>query len=129
MSATINKSNIITFERFKGKQILNSRGLNTLEAEMLLSVIRNFNISRKKPFAEPIGEMHQRKKIAEIFNGKIDDIGLWNRALSQQEITNLYTSVNVGINEPLIENPFFIYPNPTSDQLKVKINAGMVCST
>ena len=24
------------------------------------------------------------------FNGKIDDIGIWNRALTQQEITNLY---------------------------------------
>jgi len=26
------------------------------------------------------------------FNGKIDDIGIWNRALSPQEITNLYKS-------------------------------------
>ena len=26
------------------------------------------------------------------FNGKLDDIGIWNRALTQQEITNLYTS-------------------------------------
>ena len=27
-----------------------------------------------------------------FFNGKIDDIGIWNRALTQQEITNLYNS-------------------------------------
>jgi hypothetical protein len=27
-----------------------------------------------------------------FFNGKIDDIGIWNRALTQQEITNLFTS-------------------------------------
>ena len=26
------------------------------------------------------------------FTGKLDDIGIWNRALTQQEITNLYTS-------------------------------------
>lgn len=26
------------------------------------------------------------------FNGKLDDIGVWNRALTQQEITNLYNS-------------------------------------
>lgn len=26
------------------------------------------------------------------FNGKLDDIGIWNRALTQQEITNLFTS-------------------------------------
>ena len=28
----------------------------------------------------------------EIFNGKIDDIGIWNRALTQAEITQLYTA-------------------------------------
>jgi hypothetical protein len=28
----------------------------------------------------------------ENFHGKLDDIGIWNRALTQQEITNLYTS-------------------------------------
>jgi hypothetical protein len=27
-----------------------------------------------------------------LFNGKLDDIGIWNRALTQQEITNLYNS-------------------------------------
>ena len=27
-----------------------------------------------------------------FFKGKLDDIGIWNRALSQQEITNLYNS-------------------------------------
>jgi hypothetical protein len=33
-----------------------------------------------------------------FFNGKIDDIGIWNRALTQQEITNLYTSTNCANN-------------------------------
>jgi hypothetical protein len=28
----------------------------------------------------------------EVINGKLDDIGIWNRALTPQEITNLYTS-------------------------------------
>ena len=28
----------------------------------------------------------------EWFNGKLDDIGIWNRALTQQEITNLYNA-------------------------------------
>jgi uncharacterized protein (TIGR02145 family) len=28
----------------------------------------------------------------DFLNGKLDDIGIWNRALTQQEITNLYTS-------------------------------------
>jgi uncharacterized protein (TIGR02145 family) len=30
--------------------------------------------------------------IAGFYDGKIDDIGIWNRAFTQQEITNLYTS-------------------------------------
>jgi hypothetical protein len=30
----------------------------------------------------------------ESFIGKIDDIGIWNRALTQTEITNLYNSIN-----------------------------------
>jgi hypothetical protein len=29
-----------------------------------------------------------------LWNGKIDDIGMWNRSLTQQEITNLYNSQN-----------------------------------
>ena len=28
----------------------------------------------------------------DAFNGKLDDIGIWNRALTQQEITNLYNA-------------------------------------
>lgn len=32
--------------------------------------------------------------ITRFFNGKLDDIGIWNRALTQQEITNMYNGVN-----------------------------------
>ena len=31
----------------------------------------------------------------DVFNGKIDDIGIWNRALTQQEITALYEGCNL----------------------------------
>ena len=30
----------------------------------------------------------------DYYNGKLDDIGIWNRALSQQEISDLYNAVN-----------------------------------
>jgi len=33
----------------------------------------------------------------DFFNGKLDDIGIWNRALSQQEITNLYQICRVSL--------------------------------
>ena len=36
--------------------------------------------------------------LAGYFNGKIDDIGIWNRALTQQEITDLYNAINCFVN-------------------------------
>jgi hypothetical protein len=33
-----------------------------------------------------------------FFHGKLDDIGIWNRALTQQEITDLYNAVNCSNN-------------------------------
>jgi len=66
------------------------------------------------------------------FLGKIDDIGIWNRALSEQEITNLYNSANTNecltmtINTgPLSTNPVTytssvnIYPNPANDHITI----------
>jgi hypothetical protein len=62
----------------------------------------------------------------------IDDIGIWNRALTQQEITNLYNSVSTNecltmtINTgALSTNPVTytstvnIYPNPANDQITI----------
>lgn len=54
----------------------------------------------------------------QYFNGKIDDIGIWNRALTQQEITNLY---NASLStEDFAINTFDIYPNPTTSILNFK---------
>jgi Concanavalin A-like lectin/glucanases superfamily/Secretion system C-terminal sorting domain len=51
--------------------------------------------------------------------GDIDDIAIWNRALSQSEITNLYfNSISTGITENT-KNDFTIFPNPASDVLNV----------
>jgi hypothetical protein len=41
---------------------------------------------------------------AEWLNGLLDDIGIWNRALTQQEITNLYTSSTPSPCNPLAAN-------------------------
>jgi uncharacterized protein (TIGR02145 family) len=38
------------------------------------------------------GANHAGLSIAGFYDGKLDDIGIWNRALTQQEITNLYNS-------------------------------------
>lgn len=50
--------------------------------------------------------------------GKIDDFCIWNRALTQQEITNLYIS-NLSSQDFAI-NDINIYPNPTTSLLNFK---------
>jgi hypothetical protein len=70
------------------------------------------------------------------FNGIIDDIGTWNRALTQQEITDLYNAnicyqtitvtdtllINTnltGFNPVTYQNTIKIWPNPTNDHITI----------
>jgi hypothetical protein len=53
------------------------------------------------------------------YKGTIDDIGIWNRALTDQEISDLYLSSNVGVNESNFLNEIQIYPNPTNDHITI----------
>jgi len=77
---------------------------------------------------------------SDYFNGKIDDISIWNRALTQEEITNLYNAnqcitnitvtdtliINVGqlsFNNPITwANNITIAPNPASSQININFN-------
>ncbi|MBU3680375.1 MAG: T9SS type A sorting domain-containing protein [Flavobacterium sp.] len=66
------------------------------------------------------------------YNGLLDDIGIWNRALTPEEITNLYNSVNTTDCSTLVinsgqlnTNPITytstvnIYPNPANDHITI----------
>jgi hypothetical protein len=53
------------------------------------------------------------------FSGKLDDIAIWNRALSQQEITTLYNSISTGTNDIKYSN-IKIYPNPTNNIINIE---------
>jgi hypothetical protein len=63
-------------------------------------------------------------------NGNLDDFGLWNRALTQEEITSLYLAdttcqslvINTGIlsfNPVTYNNTVTIYPNPANDHVTI----------
>ena len=57
--------------------------------------------------------------LIEYANGKIDDIGIWNRALSQQEVTNLYNN-NLSTNSfENTESLITVYPNPAKDHITI----------
>jgi hypothetical protein len=64
----------------------------------------------------------------DFFSGKLDDIGIWNRALTQQEITNLYNSSSVGLNEFNNSKLFSVYPNPAKHQINIKADASLINS-
>jgi hypothetical protein len=49
--------------------------------------------------------------------GKLDDIGIWNRALSQQEVLNLYAGCSSTINQP---QNFTAFSNPGWANFKCK---------
>jgi hypothetical protein len=51
------------------------------------------------------------------YSGKIDDIGIWNRALTQAEITGLYTTLGTSQTEAV--NQIAIYPNPAKDKITI----------
>ena len=54
---------------------------------------------------------------AEYLNGKLDDIGIWNRALTQTEITGLYTAL--GVEQTPANNQITVYPNPAQEQITI----------
>jgi hypothetical protein len=55
------------------------------------------------------------------FKGDLDDIGIWNRALTQQEIDDLYKSVNTSSTSNTAFNNTKLYPNPASTHLNLDI--------
>jgi hypothetical protein len=58
----------------------------------------------------------------EYSNGKIDDLCIWNRALTPQEISNLYNN-NLSSGEFTVEkNEVSIYPNPASTHININFN-------
>lgn len=77
-----------------------------------------------------IGADSNQGNLFRFFNGKIDDIGVWNRALTQEEITNNYYSentcqtlvINTGVlsfNPVTYNNTLTIYPNPANTQITI----------
>jgi len=56
------------------------------------------------------------------YSGHIDDLAIWNRALNQQEITDLYNST-LGLPVSINENSINLYPNPTNGLVTLEVSS------
>ena len=116
---------------FLNNQYLGATKTNVSEVQLYLSNIKRFG-SR---YQDIIGYQT-------YFGGKIDDVCMWNRALNQNEITQLYTGspcvnyqiitvtdtliINAnlsGINPVTFQHTIKVYPNPSSSQITIDFGA------
>ncbi|MFM7911188.1 MAG: hypothetical protein ACKO9W_03325, partial [Bacteroidota bacterium] len=63
------------------------------------------------------------------WNGKLDDIGVWNRKLTQQEISTLFNGGIAGFPDLSQTKPFLVYPNPAQDQINIQVNQNVIGSS
>ena len=65
-----------------------------------------------------IGKDFNNCSIDRGFYGVIDDFGIWNRALTQQEVTNLFNS-DTTLSTTDFLNSIIMYPNPVKNMLTI----------
>lgn len=67
-----------------------------------------------------------------LFTGKIDDLGIWTRALSSDEVLSLFSGAIInttGIKEAQLEQKLQIYPNPAANELCLRSVKSLLGST
>ncbi len=89
----------------------------------VLSTTEFFNYNGNQNFNTQLGDMVWFGSLAgQDLYGKIDDIGIWNRALTSTEVSDLFTGSNVGILDLNFTNELAIYPNPTNNKINFQVS-------
>ncbi len=70
-----------------------------------------------------IGKANWSNDPTASFTGSLDDINIYNCAISQQEVDSLFNVTSVGVEE-LQTNNLKVYPNPTSNVLNIENGQG-----
>jgi hypothetical protein len=123
-SVNLNSWNFLmcTYDGTVLKFYLNGILVQSLNSNLLLTYTSN-NLF--------LGVSNDPSLVVRYFSGKLDDIGIWNRALTQDEITSLYQSevscqslvINSGtlssFNPAVYQSTITIYPNPANDQITI----------
>lgn len=113
---------IFTYDNSYLKLYLNGILVSQTPSTIQINTLGNSGIS--------IGDSNQANGYWYESDAIIDDIGLWNRVLTQDEITNLYYAdtvcqtlvINTGVlsfNPVTYNNTVTIYPNPANSQITI----------
>lgn len=113
---------IFTYDNSYMKLYLDGVLVSQNQTSIQINTLSNSGIS--------IGDSNQANGNWYESDALIDDIGIWNRALTQEEITNLYYSdsscqtlvINTGVlsfNPITYNNTVTIYPNPANTQINI----------
>jgi hypothetical protein len=137
-----NVSNVLSLNNWQFVTIVVDSNMNKHKL-YLNGVLINENIFQGlHQFADKIMFGSQGQSAGQLTNfyGFLDDIGIWNRALTPSEITSLYNQnqciTNVTVTDTLIinvgqmsysnpvayANNITIYPNPASTQINISFN-------
>ena len=76
--------------------------------------------ANSEPFIIGVSPWTQSPTALAVY-GDLDDIGVWNRALSAAEVLALYQGIPQGVNEAERESGILLYPNPATDQVSIQI--------
>lgn len=60
------------------------------------------------------------------WNGLLDDIGIWSRALTPQEITTLYNGGTVGLAAVSSPSAVSVFPNPVQEVLTIQVQQAAI---
>ena len=116
---TLNQWNnvIVTFENSTLKLYLNGN-LETTSTIQYSSLNYSYLATGNSTSTNLIGATNPVSPgLTNFTRGVIDDIGIWNRALSQAEITGLFTTL--GTEQIPVNNQITVYPNPAKEQITI----------
>ena len=116
----------ISLDQWQNLTITNSSDLLKFYINGQLIFSENISSTLRAPNTNDllIGSVN-RELGAEWMNGKLDDIGIWNRTLTQQEITNIYISA-LGTNSTALLNTVNIYPNPVTSEINYLVEGNNI---
>lgn len=90
---------------------------------MTFSTVENTSIGYDSK-AWTIGMEYENNSPSYYFNGKIDDIAIWNRFLNDNEIMQVYQSANTtNLNEHGAIEIVEIFPNPCNNQFTLNVDS------